>query len=138
MKHIYRSTIVVFICLMFCAATICDAKVLTTPSGVKIEIVKEGKGPVPKPGQKVTAHYTGKLTDGTQFDSSRGRGPLTFPVGMGRVIKGWDEALTMIPVGTRAILTIPPEAGYGARGAGGGRIPPNATLIFDVELLDAK
>jgi FKBP-type peptidyl-prolyl cis-trans isomerase len=105
---------------------------------VKIEIVKEGKGPLPKKGQRVTVHYTGALSNGTKFDSSRDRGqPFTFVLGRGQVIRGWDEALAMMRVGTRAVLTIPPQLGYGARGAGN-RIPPNATLIFDVELLNAK
>ncbi len=110
-------------------------KVLTTPSGVKVEIVKQGSGPLPQQGQKVTAHYTGTLQSGKKFDSSRDRGkPFSFTLGRGQVIRGWDEGFAVLPVGSRAILTVPPEAGYGARGAGG-VIPPNATLIFDVELL---
>ncbi len=113
-------------------------KAMTTPSGVKIEMVKEGQGPFPKAGQTVVVHYTGTLTNGTKFDSSRDRGqPFSFPLGKGQVIKGWDEALAAMKIGTRATITIPPELGYGARGAGN-VIPPNATLIFDVELLDAK
>jgi peptidylprolyl isomerase len=128
-----------FVAFVWIAATVADAqKVVMTPSGVKIEIVKEGQGPIPKPGQTVTAHYTGTLSNGTKFDSSRDRNqPFSFPVGKGQVIKGWDEAFVAMKVGTRAIISIPPEAGYGARGAGG-VIPPNAALIFDVELLDAK
>jgi hypothetical protein len=114
------------------------SRVLRSPSGVKLEIVKEGRGPLPMKGQKVTVHYTGALSNGTKFDSSRDRGqPFSFVLGQGQVIRGWDEALAMMKVGTRAVLTIPPQLGYGARGAGN-RIPPNATLIFDVELLDAR
>jgi len=113
-------------------------KTLTSPSGVKIDLLKEGKGPLPAKGQKVTVHYTGKLTNGKKFDSSRDRGqPFTFDLGKGRVIRGWDEGVAMMKVGSRAILTIPAQLGYGAKGAGG-VIPPNATLIFDVEVLDAK
>jgi peptidylprolyl isomerase len=110
----------------------------TATSGVKIDVLKEGNGPLPQAGQKVTVHYTGTLADGKKFDSSRDKGqPFSFTLGAGQVIRGWDEGLSRMKVGTRAKLTIPPELGYGPRGAGG-VIPPNATLIFDVELLDAQ
>jgi FKBP-type peptidyl-prolyl cis-trans isomerase len=103
-----------------------------------------GKGNEAVPGKTVEVHYTGWLHDpaakdmrGKQFDSSRGRGPFSFPLGGGRVIKGWDEGVAGMKVGGKRMLVIPPELGYGARGAGG-VIPPNATLVFEVELLDVK
>ncbi|MDJ0732726.1 MAG: FKBP-type peptidyl-prolyl cis-trans isomerase [Nostocaceae cyanobacterium] len=112
-----------------------DANVITTDSGLKYEVLKEGDGATPTPGQNVTVHYTGTLEDGTKFDSSRDRGrPFSFKIGVGQVIKGWDEGVGTMKVGERRKLIIPSELGYGSRGAGG-VIPPNATLIFDVELL---
>ena len=112
-----------------------DNKVVTTASGLKYVVLNEGTGAAPKTGQTVVVHYTGTLEDGTKFDSSRDRGqPFSFKLGVGQVIKGWDEGLSTMKVGDRRQLTIPPELGYGARGAGG-TIPPNATLVFDVELL---
>jgi len=123
----------------FAVAATHAGETTTTPSGLKIEFIKQGDGPKPQKGQVVEAHYTGTLVDGKKFDSSRDRGtPLTFPVGVGRVIPGWDEGLMLMKVGDRAKLTIPSNLGYGAEGAGGGVIPPNATLIFDVELLGIK
>jgi len=108
---------------------------VTTPSGLKYVEIKEGDGATPKTGQTVVVHYTGTLEDGTKFDSSRDRNqPFSFKLGVGQVIKGWDEGLSTMKVGGRRQLIIPPELGYGARGAGG-VIPPNAKLIFDVELL---
>ena len=110
----------------------------TTPSGLVIEEVVVGSGAAAAAGQNVTVHYTGWLTDGAKFDSSRDRNdPFVFPLGRGHVIRGWDEGVAGMKVGGKRKLTIPPELGYGARGAGG-VIPPNATLVFEVELLEVR
>lgn len=104
-------------------------------SDLKVEVLQEGSGAVAESGQSVSVHYTGWLTDGTKFDSSVDRGqPFQFPLGAGRVIQGWDQGVQGMKIGEKRKLTIPPEMGYGARGAGG-VIPPNATLVFEVELL---
>lgn len=108
---------------------------ITTDSGLKYVVEKEGEGDTPKAGDMVKVHYTGKLLDGTKFDSSVDRGtPIDFPVGQGRVIKGWDEALLSMKKGEKRVLIIPADLGYGPSGRG--PIPPNATMIFDVELID--
>lgn len=108
---------------------------ITTASGLKYWVIAEGTGPVPAAGQRAAVHYTGWLADGTRFDSSHDRGqPLELVVGAGQVIKGWDEAVSTMRVGERRRLEIPPELGYGPRGAGG-RIPGGATLVFEVELV---
>jgi FKBP-type peptidyl-prolyl cis-trans isomerase FkpA len=108
----------------------------TTQSGLIIEELTVGDGDVAGSGQTVTVHYTGWLTDGRKFDSSKDRDdPIVFPLGERQVIAGWDEGVQGMKVGGRRKLTIPPQLGYGARGAGG-VIPPNATLIFEVELLE--
>src|SRR6187431_2870610 len=108
---------------------------ITSPSGLQYEDLTVGDGATARAGDRVTVHYTGWLTDGTKFDSSVDRGqPFVFVIGRGQVIAGWDQGVATMKVGDKARLTIPSELGYGARGAGG-VIPPNATLIFDVELL---
>jgi len=117
-------------------------KPVTTPSGLQIVDTKAGTGASPKTGQICVMHYTGWLYEngakGKKFDSSVDRGqPFEFPIGTHRVIAGWDEGVATMKVGGKRTLIIPPELGYGARGAGG-VIPPNATLIFDVELLEVK
>lgn len=114
------------------------SKAVTTASGLQYIDEVEGTGESPKTGQTVVVHYTGTLENGKKFDSSRDRGqPFSFKIGVGQVIQGWDEGVGTMKVGGRRILIIPPQLGYGNRGAGG-VIPPNATLVFDVELLGIK
>ena len=109
-----------------------------TASGLRITDLEVGTGAEASSGQTVVVHYRGTLEDGSQFDASYDRGtPFSFPLGAGRVIKGWDEGVQGMKVGGKRKLVIPPDLGYGARGAGG-VIPPNATLIFEVELLEVK
>jgi FKBP-type peptidyl-prolyl cis-trans isomerase len=111
---------------------------MKTPSGLEYIEVQAGTGAQAAAGQNVSVHYTGKFQDGRVFDSSISRGePLTFQLGRGNVIKGWDEGIALMKVGGKAQLIIPPNLGYGERGAGG-VIPPNATLVFDVELVNVK
>ena len=106
-----------------------------TPSGLRYEDLVTGTGPDARPGSEVAVHYTGWLTDGTQFDSSVGGEPFVFPLGAGRVIAGWDEGVAGMRVGGQRTLLIPAAYGYGSRGAGR-VIPPGASLVFEVELLD--
>ena len=111
-------------------------KTVTTASGLKYVDVVVGKGASPTSGKTVKVHYTGTLENGKKFDSSVDRNePFSFTIGVGQVIKGWDEGVMTMKVGGKRKLIIPSNLGYGARGAGGA-IPPNATLLFDVELLD--
>ena len=108
---------------------------MKTDSGLIYDEQVAGTGAAPTAGQNVSVHYAGRLEDGTEFDNSFKRGqPISFPLGTGMVIKGWDEGIALMKEGGKATLTIPPELGYGPNGAGG-VIPPNATLIFDVELV---
>lgn len=138
----FATTVALF---LFAAATVAHAdtsapsktkgKPVTTPSGLKYWELKKGSGAVAKAGDSVQVHYTGWLTEGKKFDSSVDRGsPFVFKLGAGMVIKGWDEGVAGMKVGGKRQLHIPAELGYGARGAGDA-IPPNAALIFDVELL---
>ena len=119
-----------------------DLKMESSPTGLQYQDVVVGTGAIPKKGQTCVMNYTGWLwvngAKGKKFDSSVDRGdPFTFPLGIGRVIKGWDEGVASMKIGGKRTLLIPPELGYGARGAGGA-IPPNATLLFEVELLGVK
>ncbi len=108
--------------------------VVTTASGLQYRVLKAGNGPKPAAGATVKVHYVGTLLDGTKFDSSYDRGePMTFP--LGGVIRGWTEALQLMPVGSKYKLWLPPELAYGPQGTPGGPIPPDATLVFEVELL---
>ncbi len=115
-------------------ASVLGAKAMTTQSGLRYEDIVVGTGASPQPGQEVTVHYMGTLETGAKFDSSLDRGePFRFKIGVGQVIKGWDEGLMTMKVGGKRKLVIPPQIGYGARCVG--PIPPNATLVFEVELL---
>ncbi len=117
---------------------VAEENMVTTASGLKYLIIEEGTGPMPQAGDVVKVHYTGTLENGTKFDSSYDRNePIQFPLGVGFVIPGWDEGIALLRKGGKARLIIPPELGYGEQGAGG-VIPPNATLIFEVELVDIQ
>jgi len=121
----------------FLAANKAKPGVVTLPSGLQYKVVQEGSGPKPTSADTVVCNYKGTLVDGTEFDSSYKRGqPATFPVG--QVIKGWTEALQLMPVGSKWELYIPPSLAYGERGTGGGPIGPDATLVFEVELLSIQ
>ena len=105
-----------------------------TESGLRMIIHKNGNGQIPRSGQTVQVHYSGMFENGSKFDSSIGKHPYAFGLGKGEVIKGWDEAIALMSKGEKRTLIIPPELGYGSQGKG--RIPPNSTLIFEVELVD--
>ena len=145
MKTLSRRKLLITAAALAGAPTLAIAqagKKMTTSSGLQIEDTKAGTGATPKTGQTCVMHYTGWLYEngakGKKFDSSVDRGePFEFPIGTGRVIKGWDEGVATMQVGGKRTLIIPPALGYGSRGAGG-VIPPNATLIFEVELLGVK
>ena len=136
------AAIAAFLLIATPASAQTQGKTMTTASGLQITDTKAGTGAQPKTGQTCVMHYTGWLYDngvkGAKFDSSLDRGePFEFAIGQGQVIKGWDEGVATMKVGGKRTLIIPPQLGYGARGAGG-VIPPNATLLFDVELLGVK
>jgi peptidylprolyl isomerase len=145
MKHYGKMTVAVLMALLPLSAitfaaqdAVKAAKTVTTDSGLKYTDVVVGKGAGPAKGKQVKVHYTGTLENGTKFDSSVDRNePFSFVIGVGQVIPGWDEGVMTMKVGGKRKLIIPSKLGYGARGAGG-VIPPNATLLFDVELLDAS
>jgi peptidylprolyl isomerase len=116
-----------------------NSGVVTSPTGLKYQDEKVGSGASPRQGQTVSVHYTGWLTNGKKFDSSVDRGtPFEFVLGAGQVIKGWDEGVASMKVGGKRKLTIPANLAYGSRDVGGGLIPPNSTLVFDVELLGVR
>ncbi len=130
-----QTTIILFALLLAMAAGACRKKAQMTQNGVTWEVIKEGTGATPQKGDSVSVHYTGWLEDGTKFDSSVDRNePFSYRYGRGQVIQGWEEAVATLKVGGKAKFTIPSDLAYGERGAGG-VIPPNATLIFDIELL---
>jgi len=142
MKNMLKLTLYVILSLMIALPAIAAAdgektgKTVTTASGLKYVDQVVGKGASPVAGKKVKVHYTGTLENGKKFDSSVDRSqPFEFVIGVGQVIKGWDEGVMTMKVGGKRKLIIPSTLGYGARGAGG-VIPPNATLLFDVELLE--
>ena len=111
---------------------------VTTATGLKVAIMEMGTGPQATPGHVVTVNYKGTLDDGTVFDSTDTHGAFSFPLGAGRVIKGWDEGVAGMKIGEKRKLIIPPQLGYGVNGTPGGPIPPNATLTFEVQLLGVK
>ena len=130
-----KTITIIIMLLLALGAGACRKKATMTANGVTWEVIKEGTGAAPKNGDSVSVHYTGWLEDGTKFDSSVDRNePFSFRLGKGYVIQGWEEAVATLKVGGKSKFTIPAALGYGERGAGG-VIPPNATLIFDIELL---
>ena len=133
-----RTLRIVVALVLLTAPAAAAQQAVTTPSGLTVIVTHRANGRRPQPGETVLVHYTGTLTDGTKFDSSYDRSePIAFPIGKGRVIKGWDEGIAMLGVGDRAVLVIPPDLGYREKGAGN-VIPPGATLVFVVTLVDVK
>jgi peptidylprolyl isomerase len=136
MKRLLAALLAVF--TASCSSGPKAGKMVATSSGLQYEDLQVGAGASPRPGSKVAVHYTGTLENGRKFDSSLDRGqPFVFQIGMGQVIAGWDEGVMTMKVGGKRRLVIPPALGYGARGAGN-VIPPNATLVFEVELLEVR
>ncbi len=133
--RIFIMILIVAIVLTACTANKPKGGMIMTATGLQYEVLTQGNGATAKAGDNVSVHYTGWLMDGKKFDSSVDRGqPFSFNLGAGQVIKGWDDGVSGMKVGEKRVLIIPPEMGYGSRGAGG-VIPPNATLKFEVELL---
>jgi FKBP-type peptidyl-prolyl cis-trans isomerase len=120
------------------AAPTSGPREVTLSGGLKYVDLKVGDGAIAENGMDVSVHYTGWLTDGTRFDGSEGGQPLSFRLGSGQVIRGWEDGIRGMRVGGKRKLTIPPAMGYGDRGTPGGPIPPNATLVFDVELMGVR
>lgn len=137
-RNLFLVTALVGCVVFLVAATAGAAENITTPSGLKIESLQKGNGPKPQAGQTAIVHYTGTLENGSEFDCSRDRkAPLNFKIGVDKMLPGFDECLALMKVGDRVKLTVPPQLGYGKEGKGKA-IPPNATLIFDVEMLSIK
>lgn len=137
------ATALVGVCAAGAPTSVAAQTAAATAAGLQMKDIKVGTGQSPKPGQTCVMHYTGWIyqngAKGKKFDSSVDRGePFEFTIGKGEVIPGWDQGVATMKVGGKRTLIIPPEMGYGARGAGGGLIPPNATLMFEVELLGVK
>lgn len=139
MKNFLRNSILLSGMMIMIHNGCTSPKEIVMENGLKLQDIVIGEGDLAEKMDKITVNYTGKLEDGTIFDSSKspGREPFVFTLGVGMVIKGWDEGFNGMKVGGKRVLTIPPEMGYGAQGAGG-IIPPNATLIFEVELLGVE
>jgi FKBP-type peptidyl-prolyl cis-trans isomerase FkpA len=133
--RVFMLILIIVVLLTACTANKPKGGMIMTATGLQYQVLIKGNGPEAKAGDNVSVHYTGWLMDGKKFDSSVDRNqPFDFSLGAGQVIQGWDQGVSGMQVGEKRVLIIPPELGYGARGAGG-VIPPNATLKFEVELL---